>query len=275
MSHSSSRRISRAVPVSFLFCLIVLCPLLAWADSEGVNTPNPPAPASGNLDVAKRIDPTDFKNRFDLRGEYVEYGSGSVQAIVPRFDYAVSKSLGFRAELPIERFEPGAGPGSSGIGNLLTRVAWRALRNDDVSLVVGTELILDTASSPKLGNGKHVLAPFAFAAFDLPRAKSVFFPYIQHGKAIGGDASREQVEYTNLRASLLTRLPAKTYSFIEYSYWIDHQRSNVASSQIKAELGRFVLPKTGVYIRPGTGLSGTDQRYGMHWSLEIGLRHFF
>ncbi|NDC08767.1 MAG: hypothetical protein EBZ75_05385 [Oxalobacteraceae bacterium] len=275
MSHLPSRRISRTVRVSFLFWLILVCPLLAWANSEVVNTQSPPASASSNLDVAKRIDPTDFKNRFDLRSEYVEYSGGSVQAIVPRLDYAVSKSLGFRVELPIERFRPAAGPSIDGISNLVTRVAWRPLRTDDVSVVVGTELILDTASSPKLGNGKNVLAPFVFAAFDLPRAKSVFFPYIQHGKAVGGDASREDVEYTNLRASFLTRLPAKAYSFIEYSHWIDHQRSNVVSSQIKAELGRFVLPNTGVYIRPGTGLSGTDQRYGMHWSLDIGLRHFF
>jgi hypothetical protein len=120
-----------------------------------------------------------------------------------------------------------------------------------------------------------VLAPFVFAAIDLPQAKSVFFPYIQYGKAIGGDPSREDVNCTNMRGSLLTRWPDKMYSFIEYSYWIDHQHSNVTSSQVKAEVGKFLLPKTGFYVRPGTGLSGTDQRFGVHWSLELGLRHFF
>ena len=150
---------------------------------------------------------------------------------------------------PIERYGPSTGGASSGIGNLLTRLAWRALRTDDVALVVGSELTFDTASRTALGNGKHVLAPFAFAAFDLPQAKSVFFPYLQHGKAIGGDASREDVHFTNARASLLTRWPAKVYSFIEYSYFIDHQRDNVTSSQIKAEVGQFILPKTGFYVR--------------------------
>jgi len=149
------------------------------------------------------------------------------------------------------------------------------VRHGDYALVVGSELIFDTASNANLGSGKHVLATFAFAAIDLPQANSVFFPYIQYGKAIGGDASREDVNYTSIRGSMLTRWPDKAYSFIEYSYFIDHQRANVASSQIKAEVGKFILPKTGFYIRPGTGLSGTDQRLGLHSSMELGLRHFF
>ena len=272
-----NRQYLRVAPLFFLFCLMVAGPFEVRAQTEATSQQNQaaPAPANSSLDVAKRIDPTDFKNRFDLRSEYIEYGTGSVQALVPRFEYAFSKSLGFRTELPIERYDPSTGGASSGIGNLLTRLAWRALRTDDVALVVGSELTFDTASSTALGNGKHVLAPFAFAAFDLPQAKSVFFPYLQHGKAIGGDASREDVHFTNARASLLTRWPAKAYSFIEYSYFIDHQRDNVTSSQIKAEVGQFILPKTGFYVRPGTGLSGTDRRLGMHWSLELGLRHFF
>ncbi|MFM8246019.1 MAG: hypothetical protein ACKN9M_03585 [Burkholderiaceae bacterium] len=256
---------------------MVTCSLCAWAEEGAIQNPSPPPapPASSSADVAKRIDPTDFKNRFDLRSEFNQYATASNQLIIPRFEYALSKSLGFRTELPVGRYDPADGGASAGIGNLLTRIAWRAVRHGDYALVVGSELTFDTASNAKLGSGKHVLAPFAFAAIDLPQAKSVFFPYIQYGKAIGGDASREDVNYTNIRGSMLTRWPDKVYSFVEYSYFIDHQRANVASSQIKAEVGKFILPKTGFYIRPGTGLSGTDQRLGLHWSMELGLRHFF
>lgn len=254
-------------------------PLSIQAEESAIQSPNQaaaaPAPAANTVDIAKRIDPTDFKNRFDLRSEFVDYGTASMQTLVPRFEYAFSKSFGFRTELPIARYDPATGGASAGIGNLLTRVAWRALRTDDYSVVVGSELTFDTASSAALGSGKHVLGPFAFAAIDLPQAKSVFFPYIQHGKAVGGDSSREDVHYTNLRASILTRWPAKVYSFVEYAYWIDHHNADRVSSQIKAEVGKFILPKTGFYVRPGTGLSGTDQRFGMQWSFELGLRHFF
>lgn len=281
MLHRLSQHLRQVSGIFLPLFVFLLASPSSQAEESAIQSPNQaatapaPAPATSTVDIAKRIDPTDFKNRFDLRSEFVDYGTASVQTLVPRFEYAFSKSLGFRTELPIARYDPATGGASAGIGNLLTRVAWRALRTDDYSVVVGSELTFDTASSAALGSGKHVLGTFAFAAIDLPQAKSVFFPYIQYGKAIGGDASREDVQYTNLRASVLTRWPAKTYSFVEYSYFIDHERSNVASSQIKAELGQFVLPKTGFYVRPGTGLTGTDQRLGMRWSLEFGIRHFF
>lgn len=281
MLHRLSQHLRQVSGIFLPLFVFLLASPSSQAEESAIQSPNQaatapaPAPATSTVDIAKRIDPTDFKNRFDVRSEFVDYGTASVQTLVPRFEYAFSKSLGFRTELPIARYDPATGGASAGIGNLLTRVAWRALRTDDYSVVVGSELTFDTASSAALGSGKHVLGTFAFAAIDLPQAKSVFFPYIQYGKAIGGDASREDVQYTNLRASVLTRWPAKTYSFVEYSYFIDHERSNVASSQIKAELGQFVLPKTGFYVRPGTGLTGTDQRLGMRWSLEFGIRHFF
>jgi len=279
MFHRSNRRLCRVSQVFFPLFVGLAVPILVQAEESAIQSPNQaptaPAPVATTVDIAKRIDPTDFKNRFDLRSEFVDYGTASMQTLVPRFEYAFSKSLGFRTELPIARYDPATGGASAGIGNLLTRVAWRALRTDDYSVVVGSELTFDTASSAALGSGKHVLGTFAFAAIDLPQAKSVFFPYIQYGKAVGGDASREDVQYTNLRASMLTRWPAKVYSFVEYAYWIDHHNADRASSQIKAEVGKFILPKTGFYVRPGTGLSGTDQRYGMQWSFELGMRHFF
>ena len=233
-------------------------------------------PAEAATDFAKRIDPTDFKHRFDLRSEYVDYGTASMMTLVPRAEYAFSNSLAVRAEVPILRYDPGSiDPAANGVGNLLTRLAWRATRREGYAMVVGSELSLDTASNANLGSGKHVLAPFVFWAIDLPAMKSVFFPYIQYGSSLGGDASREDVRYTNLRTSLLTRWPARTYSFVEVTYWFDHERSNRYSSYAKAELGRFVSSKTGFYLRPGTGMSGTNERLGLKWSMEIGMRHFF
>lgn len=249
---------------------------VAFAEETATQPPPETRPAEASLDVAKRIDPTDFKNRFDLRGEYIDYGTASMMMLIPRFEYAFSNSLAVRAELPVSRYDPGTSdPTANGVGNLLTRLAWRASRNEGYAMVVGSELSLDTASNTHLGSGKNVLAPFAFWAIDLPAAKSVFFPYIQYGQSFSGDASRQDVRYTNLRTSLLTRWPQRTYSFIEVNYWFDHERSNRYSSNVKAELGRFFSPKTGFYLRPGTGMSGTNERLGLKWTMEIGMRHFF
>lgn len=249
----------------------------ASAQETPTQRPFPPevSPVSDNADIAIRIDPTDFKNRFDFRYEFNQYTNASYQSIVPRFEYALNKSLALRAELPIARYDLTDDGSSSGIGNLLTRVAWRAVRNGDYALVVGTDLTFDTASSANLGSGKNVLAPFAFVAIELPRAKSQFFLYTQRGKAIGGDINRQDVDYSNVRGSLLSRLPERVYTFLEYSYWIDHHNGGVSSSQIRTEVGKFFFPKTGFYIRPGAGLTGSDKQFGLRWSLEFGVRHFF
>ena len=267
-----------------------LCSLfLALAFTQNVNAEDsaikePPAqaqpaetrPADASVDVTKRIDPTDFKNRFDLRSEYIDYGTASSYVITARGEYAFSNALALRVELPVARYDTGTGNATDqGIGNLLTRLAWRAVRGEGYAMVMGSELNLNTASDANLGNGKNVLAPFAFWSIDIPAAKSVFFPYIQYGRSYSGETSREAVHYTNLRTSLLTRWPSKVYSFVEVSYWFDHERSNSYSSNIKAEVGRFLTPKTGVYIRPGSGLSGTDNRLGVKTTMEIGMRHFF
>lgn len=274
----------RSTPASYLRRLVWPCNLLlcvaafssASAEESATQQVTETRPAESTVDVAKRIDPTDFKHRFDLRSEYIDYGTASSFAVIPRGEYAFTNSLALRVELPVLRYEPGNGTAADqGIGNLLTRLAWRAARGDSYAMVVGSELILDTASDAKLGNGKNVLAPFAFWSIDIPSARSVFFPYVQYGRSFSGDSSREAVHYTNLRTSLLTRWPERTYSFVEVNYWFDHARANRYSSNVKAEVGRFFSPKTGFYLRPGTGLSGTDNRLGMKWTMEIGMRHFF
>jgi hypothetical protein len=266
--------ISIAIPTAIL--LAVMLSPVTHAQESATQRPPEPKPAETNVDVTKRIDPTDFKHRFDLRSEYVDYGAASMMAVVPRVEYAFSNSLAVRAEIPVLRYDTGSTAGAAdGIGNLQTRLAWRAVRGDGYAMVVGSELSLNTASDARLGSGKNVVAPFAFWAIDLPAMKSVFFPYLQLAKSVGGDSAREDVRFTNFRTSLLTRWPARTYSFVEVSYWFDHEHGNRYSSAIKAELGKFVSPKTGFYLRPGTGMSGTDERLGMKWSMEVGMRHFF
>ncbi len=274
----------RVRPFRHLFALCLSLAITQNVSAEDSAIKEPPAqaqpaearPADASMDVTKRIDPTDFKNRFDLRSEYIDYGTASSYVITPRGEYAFTNALALRVELPVVRYDAGTGASTDqGIGNLLTRLAWRAVRGEGYAMVMGSELILNTASDANLGNGKNVLAPFAFWSIDIPAAKSVFFPYIQHGRSYSGETSREAVNYTNLRTSLLTRWPSKVYSFVEVSYWFDHERSNSYSSNIKAEVGRFLTPKTGVYIRPGTGMSGTDNRLGVKTTMEIGMRHFF
>ncbi|MBM3338232.1 MAG: hypothetical protein FJY60_11230, partial [Betaproteobacteria bacterium] len=68
------------------FCALALAIVLvpgANAEDSVIKEPVPESkPLEPAMDVAKRIDPTDFKHRFDLRSEYIDYGTASMMLIV-------------------------------------------------------------------------------------------------------------------------------------------------------------------------------------------------
>ena len=256
-----------------LIFLVLFYSSTVFADSTHENKTEPQSGKNLN-ELSKKIDPTDFKNRFDLRGEYVKYNTVSQYAVVPRFEYAFSNSLAIRAEIPFLRHNND--PNSfNGYGNFFTQVSWRALRSEGIAMVTGSSLSLNTASNASLGLGKHILSPFIFWSLDIPSINSAFFPGLSYSKSVGGDPFRDHVRYTNLRAAVLTRWPNRIYTFTDINYYVNHHIANEESSSLKAELGHFVSAQKGFYIRPGKGLSGTDKKLGMKWSFEAGMRYFF
>ena len=89
------------------------------------------------------------------------------------------------------------------------------------ALILVTEVFFDTADDPRLGQGKTIVAPLVYAAIDLPKHDSVFFPNFQHYFSVAGDEDRPDVNATVLKPNLLTRWPNKVYTFLEPQFTID------------------------------------------------------
>ena len=207
-------------------------------------TENGAATQAASDAIVKRLDPTDFTTRFEMRNEYQDLqGGGNINLLIPRIDYAVSSALSLRVETPIVSSDPNTADnnGESGFGNLLFRASYRAARGEGYALVVGAELILDTASKDSLGMGKDILSPLAFASIDLPGLDSVFFPFIQYYGTIGGDDARRDVNYTSIKPVLLTRWPNRIYTVVEPNFIIDHERAD----RVGVTLANLSILKTG------------------------------
>jgi len=235
-------------------------------------------PAAGGGDALKILsDPSDFRSRFELRNEYAAtQGGGSVNALVPRLEYAHTPALAFRLELPFVATDPNR-PGTSqtsGLGDLTARVAWRLLRTADSSLVAVAEFSVPSAENSQLGIRRYVFKPSAYLVHDLPRYKSTLFPYVQQFWAFGG-TSDVDINTTLLGVGVLTRLPNRSYSFVEPSVYIDWERSGRTGATLEVELGRFFTKTTGLYLRPGVGLWGDNIPPVYDWNFEVGLRYFF
>lgn len=233
---------------------------------------------SGPDNIVKRLDPTDFTTRAEVRNEYQDLqGGGSLNLLVPRLDYAVSKTLSLRLETPIVRSDPNtpANDGESGLGNLLVRASYRAARGEGYAVVVASEFSFDTASKDSLGMGKNVIAPLVFASIDLPRYHSVFFPFLQHYYTVSGDDARHDVHYTSIKPVLLTRWPDRFYTVVEPHFIIDHERADRVGMTLEGEAGRFLNRNVMVWARPGVGLHGDNLPQVYNWNLEIGVRYIY
>jgi hypothetical protein len=230
------------------------------------------APAPG------RADSLDFRVRGELRNEYVDYqAGGGSNMIVPRLDYAVTPAFSLRIEAPLATSGPElvGESNQSGFGDLLFRASYRAIRGSGYAGVLGAELILDTASKDSLGYGKEVVAPLAYASIDIPRCRSVLFPFIQHYFTVGGDDSRADVNYTSIKAAMLTRWQDRFYTVLEPQLIVDHERSDRVGLTLETEVGRFLNRQLAVWGRPGVGLHGDDLPQVYNWNLKVGVRYTF
>jgi hypothetical protein len=263
-------RVQRAGAVVFAVAAIgVGC---AWAQTD-------PAQTGLTSDaVLKRLDPTDFRTRAEIRNEYQSLqGGGSRNVVVPRVDYALTRVFSVRLETPYVRYDPDR-PGravDSGFGDFLIRPAWRAVRGEGYAVVAACEFIFDTADDPTLGFGRNVAGPLVFAAVDLPKLSSTFFPNLQHYFSHGNGGSGNDVSYSVVKANLLTRWPNRYYTFLEPVVIVDYERNHQTGMTVELELGKLLTPNAGVWVRPGVGVFGNDLPQVYNWNLEMGLRYIF
>ena len=251
-------------------CLLMLCvapPLAAQTQ---------PAAPSATEAALKR--PTDFRSRVEIRNEYQDLeGDGYRNIVVPRLEYAVSPALALRLETPYVIYDPGAGAERvSGQGDLLARGAWRAIQRDGFALIVAADVIFDTADDERLGFGKTVIAPHIYAAIDLPKYDSVFFPNIQHYFSVAGNDNRGDVSFTTLKPNLLTRWPNKIYTFLEPQFTIDWEHNAKVGLTVELEVGKILSKNIAAWARPGIGAINKNEMPQVYeWNLEVGMRYIF
>ena len=244
----------------------------------GQTTSTPASTAQPNAadTVTKRLDPADFKSRFETRLEYQSLQDGSSRTLlVPRYEHAFSKTLGARVELPYVWVDPDLpGVGSEhGIGDAVLRLNYRAARGPGYAVVVAPELALDTASDDRLGTGKYVFQPVLYASIDAPQYKSVVFPYVQQFWSIAGDDDRNDINTTLLRLGLLSRWPNRFYTFVAPSLYIDWERDADTGFTLELEIGRLLTRNLALWARPGVGVFG-DLPVVYDWNFEVGFRYF-
>lgn len=256
------------------------CASLCLCAGAALAQGNARTPATGDSEaVIRRIDPTDFRSRIELRANVQEQHSGAYRTrVIPRFEYAVSKELSLRLETPVVSYDPDSSGANSetGFGDLLVRVSYRAVRRQGYAVVTALEATFDTASDEFLGTGKYVLSPLAFAAIAVPKMRSTFFTGAQQYVSVAGDSDRQDINYTQLRTILLTRWPKqRMYTVVDGQYFIDWERDARFGVLLEGEVGRFLSKNVALWLRPGVGIYDNDLPQVYKWNVEVGFRYIF
>ena len=234
--------------------------------------------ASGADAAPKSTPPVDFRtSRVEIRNEYQDLqGGGTIDYLVPRFDFSVGPDLSLRVETPIVFSHPDkpGNDGESGLGDLLFRGSYRIAHGTGYAIVAGGEVILNSASKDSLGRGKSVVAPLVFASIDVPQCNSVVFPFLQYSLSVGGDDARSDVSFASFKAPFLTRWSNLVYTVLEPQMVVDHERADKVGMTLEGEVGRFLNRDLAIWGRTGLGLFGDNLPQVYDWKLEVGVRFF-
>ena len=233
--------------------------------------------AANENSVVKAIDPSDMKSRIDLRNEYREnQGGGYTNYLVPRFEYALSKSFSVRLETPL--ITSAASSSSlrdtdAGYGDTRLEGRYRLYRSDNWRAILGVGGIFKTADEETLGTGKDrmVVSLLGFGRI----GGFLGFPYIEHVSDVTGYSDRDPISYSVIKPMFMKVLRDKKYVFIDPAFIVDHENSDRLGLNLEIEFGKLFSKRLMAYIKPGTGIKGDSMHQIYDWNLETGFRYFF
>ena len=271
----------------FLCASLVIAGKAAMAQDRHPTDSESQAAAEQQVEHKKLLDiltaengtnPTAIVGRFQLSNTYANLTGG-----------AQSNDTVFRIDLPLApnwlfRVDVGAGwdmpnePGITdrfGLDDLLVRTAWRFYESPHVNLLVGADAIFPTATDAQLGRGKYEVGPGFAASVPIPPLKSTFLLVAQQFVSVGGDPSRQDIDFTGLQFQLNTVWSKEWWTLLEVDFNMDWQRSAKTGAALETEVGRRFGHHWRAWFRPGVGLWGHDVRGTYDWSAQFGVRYMF
>ena len=248
----------------FLKTIILFCGLLAAM------------PVMANEQPPSGTNPTDVKNRFDLKYRFIDsQSSAKLNVLTARLDYAVTSDLLVRVDLPFLNVDPGVAEvaDETGYGDTFVRIGWRAVNTPQYAVFLGGDFVLDTASEDILGGGTTKAIPLVAVAAPVPTYKALFALVLSHAVDIGGD-NRQDTSETEIRPLWIQPFGKGSWYMFDSHFFVDWEDNQEFGWYQEIQLGQMFSPNLGVTITPGVGVTGENSGVP-DWSLEAGLRYLF
>ncbi|WP_437603523.1 hypothetical protein WMF28_18190 [Sorangium sp. So ce590] len=230
-------------------------------ERRGAAAPRAQATAAANLGTF-----------IELRNDYVSRGSsGFFNAAVLRGDYAFNRSFSLRADVPLAYAGGLEGQRDVGLGDVLIRPLVRAIATPRFALVLGSDLVLDSATRRALGAGKNQVAPLVQAYVRVARPARLGLQ-LQHAVSFGGDPRRDDIQTSVVRPFAIIELPRGFWVGPDQSFHFNHRGAPRVVSTSVLEVGAELSERVQVYVDPGIQI---DSRGAVGWLVTGAVRWAF
>ena len=244
-------------------------------------------------------DPRAFSNKWMPFYRYQELENGLIQRDVTAFGtIAFSDYIGLFYELPVAQFRdfsemsglPQDAPTSAiGVGDVSLKFLARTKALDfswgepskmnkrTGSIMIGTDFVLPTATSPLLAGNSFKLAPIVGVVVDMPLYGFFAMLNLYYFDVYKTDAAPTTSMYVG-RWFYMQPLtpPGKWWGLFflmpEFQPIYNFETKDF-SAWLGVELGKIIVDGQVAYIKPGWGLSNSEQT-DRKFSLEFGWRYF-
>ena len=224
-------------------------------------------------------DPTALVGRLQLTSAYYDLPQGA-RAVdtIARVDVPFRKDFLLRMDAPFLRWSDPDRPGATsrqGFSDLAVTAAWRAYNTPEYAVLLGVVSTMPTAAETGLGLGKYTVGPTIASARFLPRWDSLLIGLFTQQVSVGGDPARKSLNMSRFTAQINSFWAERWWSIAQTVWQVDWERNAKGSLTLELEVGRSVVGRWGVYVRPGIGVFGRDLLGAYDWNVEAGVRYMF
>jgi len=236
-------------------------------------------PESGKDELqTKGSDPSEIISRLEIRNEYLGLPDGGhLNQTYLRGDYAPNKNMVFRLDVPLADGAKENLASHFGMGDLVLGARGKLELTENLSWLLGTNFILDTASNEVLGSGWNQVVPQTYMVWKPSRQWIVSVGY-EYAASFGSsnNSELEKISESLFRPGALYHLPKGFWVWLDPKIYINHEQGNNTAFVLEGEFGKVVTANVEVWLRGGgnvAGEAGREERLG--WKAEGGIRYLF
>jgi len=231
------------------------------------------------LNAKYGTDPTAIVGRVQLSSQYRNLPrSASSILTVARVDLPFRGDYVFRVEAPFLQSSIPGPTGTTtahGFSDLGVILGWRAYNTPEYAVLIGVNASFPTATEDKVGLGKYTLGPIIATARFLPKFNSFLIGVLSQQISVGGDSDRKSINISNASLRINTIWAEKWWSVARAGWLLNWEQSTRGSMDLDLEIGRNVVGKWGIFIRPGIGIFGKDLPGNYSWKIAGGIRYIY